>query len=221
MLRTWWRSRAARRPIQNHRDQKRCRKAWCARLAVFALEDRVTPSYLPWFLPGQEPMVLNSTASSASGGAIAYSQQDPTTGYFNAFVQLTDQQGNMVGSPIEINTPSGGDAIAAGIAEAPDGNIVAVYVGNGPEDSLYGEGIYFRQVNSDGSLPQTSETYVGTSNYLGQGTPALVMPSVAIDPDDNFAIASAENGLQLFSWDLSSVSQPVPYDPNVAGSYGP
>ena len=184
------------------------------RLSVTQLEDRVTPSNLPWTLPGPHgPMVFNSTASSASGSALAYSEQDSTTGFFNSFVQLTDLQGNLIGSPVQINTPSGGDAIIAGVAEAQDGNIVAVYIGQGPAG---GPGIYFRQINSDGSLPQTSETFVGTSNYAGYG-PFLLMPSVAIDPDDNFAVASAENGIQLFSWDLSSVSQPAQFDPNAAG----
>jgi hypothetical protein len=50
-------------------------------------------------------MVFNSTASSANGGAIAYSEQDSTTGNFNAFVRLTDAQGNLAGNLIEIDSP--------------------------------------------------------------------------------------------------------------------
>jgi hypothetical protein len=136
------------------------------------------------------PLTFNSTVVGAQGnGAVLY---DAETGGYNVFEQRTDPQGNLVGDPIEINTPSGGDAIAASVTEAPDGNMVAVYIGQGPEG---GPGIYFRRINADGTLPDASETYVGPSAYWGQGMPGVLLPSVAIDPDDNFAIASAENGL--------------------------
>jgi hypothetical protein len=197
------------------------RKPVSPRLGVLLLEDRVTPSTLPFELPRpMAPMILNSTAVDAQGnGAILYNAGS------NVFVQLTDPQGNLVGGPIQVNTPVGGDAIAAGLAMAPDGNFVAVYYGAGPAYVTEGvsDGLYARRFSPGGSSPDASEFLVG-SGYGGNGFfngLSILPPTVAIDPDDNFVIDSGGFGepfAQLYSWDLSSVSQPFPLDPNTQNS---
>jgi hypothetical protein len=180
-----------------------------ARLRLIQLEDRVTPSNLPFTLPRPVgPQVLNSTAEDASGdGVILYNVLN-TNNMWCVYAQLTDPQGSLVGDPILVNTPSGGDAIAADVAMAPDGNFVAVYYGAGPNNADDGGcGIYARRFNADGTPVAGGEFLVAPN-----GIDANMLPTVAIDPDDNFVVAWADPNTNdspaasLYSWDMSTVS---------------
>ncbi len=171
----------------------------------------MTPSYLPFMLNvSASPQVFNSAAVDAQGnGVILYNHYNtaPSTDYLDVDAQLTDPQGNLVGDPIPVNTPTAGDHVAGGVAMAPDGNFVAVYYGAGPAAGY--ENVYARQFAADGT-PLAAEFVVATNAY---------QPSVAIGPDDTFAVAYVANGqpdARIYSWDLSSVSAPIVLGPDSA-----
>jgi hypothetical protein len=199
--------------VANRKARRLARKDIRCRLHCTRLEDRTVPSNVPFTLPRPNgPQYFTSAAAAADGsGAILYSACS-SNGNYDVFVQLTDPSGNSVGDPIQVNTDVGGDALAAGIAMAPDGNFVAMYWGAGPD---FSEGLYARRYNADGTSLDASEFNVGANIYGGWGN----APTVAIDPDDNFVIAWNDAGsgspfAQIYSWDLSSVSQPFAIDQN-------
>jgi hypothetical protein len=188
MFRSWDRFLPAfLRPARNRKTRRGLRKQPSVRLGVTDLEARVTPNNTEFTLPRPYgPMVFSSAAVGSQGnGAILYSAQGED-GNYAAYVELTDSHGKLVGDPIQVNTDVGGDAIAANIAMASDGNYVATYWGAGPD----GEGLYARRYYADGTSPDVSEFCVTQNIYPGYGN----APTVAIDPDDNFAIAWNDAG---------------------------
>jgi hypothetical protein len=180
-------------------------------LSLTALEDRVTPSNSPW--QASRPMAIdffNATASDGQGNSVfVYNSLDTTSGVFNVDLQPTDAQGNRFGDPILVNTPSNGDHLCPAVAVAPDGRFVVTWYGDGPGGNG-GCDIWARQFGADLS-PLGPEFMVG--QFLDNAYE--VAPTVAIDPDGNFAIASTDqsagNGTahayaRFYSWDLQSQS---------------
>jgi hypothetical protein len=179
---------------------------------VTPLEDRITPSSAPFALPlPTGPKNFNSIAMDAQGnGVILYNSPD-ADGNYAVYAQLTDPNGGLVGGLIAVSTPTGDDNFAADVAMDPDGNFVAVY---------WGDAVYAREFNADGS-PVGSPFVVAPVGYTLYGG---MYPTVAMDPDDNFAVAWGNSYYvgnmspyaRLYSWDLSSISQPFPLDQNAA-----